>query len=55
MRENQSVSAAEIAKTVGISSRAVEKQIASLKGKGQLRRVGSDKGGHWEVVDPENP
>jgi len=54
MRENPSVSAAEIAKAVGISPRAVEKQIANLKSKGQLRRVGPDKGGHWEVGNPEN-
>ncbi|MCK5676157.1 MAG: winged helix-turn-helix transcriptional regulator [Verrucomicrobia bacterium] len=55
MRESPSMSAAEVAKAVGISPRAVEKQIASLKGKGQLRRVGPAKGGHWEVVDSEIP
>ena len=40
-----------MAETLGISRRAVAKQIAALKENGQLRRVGPDKGGHWEVVE----
>jgi ATP-dependent DNA helicase RecG len=40
----------ELADTLGITTRAVEKQIARLRGQGRLRRVGPAKGGHWEVV-----
>lgn len=40
---------AELAKTIGISTRAVEKNIKNLQQKSRLRRVGPDKGGHWEV------
>ena len=36
---------------LGISRRAVAKQIAILKESGQLRRIGPDKGGHWEIVE----
>jgi len=43
------ISAEELATIIGISSRAVEKQMAVLKKKGQLKRVGPAKGGHWEV------
>jgi len=42
-------SACEVAQALGLTSRAVEKQIATLKATGRLRRVGPDKGGHWEV------
>jgi predicted HTH transcriptional regulator len=42
-------SAREIAKAIGLISRAVEKQIAALKAAGRLRRLGPDKGGHWEI------
>jgi ATP-dependent DNA helicase RecG len=35
---------------VGISARKVEQNIAKLKVKGILRRVGPAKGGHWEVL-----
>ena len=44
-----SVSAEMIAGQIGISSRAVEKQIAKLKAEGRLMRIGPDKGGHWEI------
>ena len=34
-----------------ISSRStIQKHIANLKSAGRLRRIGPDKGGHWEVV-----
>ena len=39
-----------MANILGISRRAVAKQISILKIDGQLRRVGPDKGGHWEVI-----
>ena len=51
MRENPQVTIAELAKTTGLSDRAVKKSIKKLKEGGLLRRVGPDKGGHWEVVD----
>ena len=50
IRQNSLVSAAEIAIQLGISSRAVEKRIKTLREIGIIRRVGPDKGGHWEVI-----
>jgi ATP-dependent DNA helicase RecG len=41
---------ADLAEVVGLSKRAVEKQVAKLRREGRLRRVGSRKAGHWEVV-----
>ena len=35
---------------LGISRQAIQKHIANLKEAGRLRRIGPDKGGHWEVV-----
>ena len=49
-QEGARISAREIAEALGLTSRAVEKQIAALKAAGRLRRVGPAKGGHWEVV-----
>lgn len=43
------LSALAISEKIGISSRAVEKQLAKLKEKGIIERVGPDKGGHWEI------
>ncbi len=50
LKEKPDMSADELAKRIGISSRAIEKHIYNLKEKGVLKRVGPDKGGHWEVT-----
>jgi ATP-dependent DNA helicase RecG len=49
LKNNPKLTAREIAPIIGIGQRAVEKQIAGLRRKGRLRRIGSTKGGHWEV------
>jgi len=48
--EEPGISKKEMARQIGISSTAVDKNIATLKKKNIIRRVGSDKGGHWEIV-----
>jgi predicted HTH transcriptional regulator len=40
-----------IAENIGLTARAIEKQIAKLQIDGLIRRIGPDKGGHWEVVE----
>ena len=50
IRQNPNVSMSELASAVGISAKAVEKQIARMKKDGLLVRVGPDKGGYWEIV-----
>ncbi len=44
------ISKRELSASVGISTTAIDKNIAVLKTKGLLRRIGPDKGGHWEVL-----
>jgi ATP-dependent DNA helicase RecG len=39
-----------LAKSFGIGADTVKEYIERLKKKGMLRRVGPDRGGHWEVV-----
>jgi ATP-dependent DNA helicase RecG len=41
----------ELAKEIGISTRAIEKNLAKLQSTGKLLRVGSTKSGHWEVIE----
>lgn len=47
---NSTASAREIAAALELTPRAVEKQIATLRAAGHLRRVGPAKGGRWEVL-----
>lgn len=44
------ISKSAMAKAVGISTTAIDKNLTRLKEKGILRRVGPAKGGHWEIV-----
>ncbi|MBI4981002.1 winged helix-turn-helix transcriptional regulator [Candidatus Woesearchaeota archaeon] len=48
--KNQRVSKREMAERIGISTTAIDKNIASLKKKGILKRIGGAKGGHWEII-----
>ncbi|MGC9364006.1 MAG: winged helix-turn-helix transcriptional regulator [Fidelibacterota bacterium] len=47
------ISAKDIAEKIGISPRAVEKHLARLKSKNIIKRIGPDKGGHWEIIKQE--
>ena len=51
LSQDNSLSAAALAERIGITPKAVEKHIAKMKAEGILKRVGPDKGGHWQVVE----
>ena len=40
---------AELIKKTGKSQRTITRVLASLKGKGLINRIGSNKTGHWQV------
>ena len=47
---NPEASAHELSIVVNLSVKGVEKNLRVLKESNRLRRVGPDKGGHWEVI-----
>ena len=51
LAENGKLSAVALAERIGISAKAVEKHLANLKADGILKRIGPDKGGHWEIIE----
>ncbi len=51
IRENPKITMREIEESTGLSRRGVEWNIAKLKKEGKIKRVGPDKGGHWEVTE----
>jgi ATP-dependent DNA helicase RecG len=51
LRRHPESTLAEVAETIGKSVRAVERATAKLVKDGALRYVGSQKDGHWEVLD----
>jgi ATP-dependent DNA helicase RecG len=50
IRQDDTTTTAQLGNLLGISKRAVLKQIDKLKNQGRLRRVGPAKGGRWEVL-----
>jgi ATP-dependent DNA helicase RecG len=50
LSEKTELTIPDLAEALGLSTRAVEKQIAKLRKGGRLRRVGSRKAGRWEVL-----
>ncbi|GAB2485502.1 hypothetical protein GCM10027164_13700 [Algoriphagus taiwanensis] len=48
--ENPKVSKVEMAMKIGISSTAIDKNIAVLKKKGVIERVGSDRSRYWKIL-----
>jgi ATP-dependent DNA helicase RecG len=54
LQKSPTITAVELAMALGISSRAVEKQLAKIKDSGRIQRQGSDKGGRWVVLDARN-
>ncbi|MDF3127057.1 Fic family protein [Rheinheimera sp. 1928-s] len=50
LKKDNRLSAKTIADELGLSSRAIEKQLAKLKAEGKLLRTGPAKGGRWQVV-----
>ena len=50
LQERPQSTFADMVRVLGITRSTIQKHIANLKAKGRLRRVGPDKGGHWEVM-----
>ena len=50
IKNNPEITITSLAKQLGISTRAIEKQIAALKKRNRIKRIGPAKGGHWEVL-----
>ena len=48
--KNPYASARTISEEVGIAPRNVQEHLRDLQAQGIIRRVGPDKGGHWELL-----
>jgi Fic family protein len=53
LQDNPRHSARSLADAIGISAKGIEKQLAKLKAAGKIARVGSAKGGYWQVPHAE--
>ncbi len=51
MRNNPSITKAELSRIIGISTTAIDKNISFLKTNGYIERIGSNKTGYWKVCE----
>ena len=51
IKQNPYITTSELSDKIGISSRSIERNIAKLKEKEIIDRVGSDKAGYWKVKE----
>ena len=50
LKANPQITQKEIMNNTGLTRRGVEWNLKKLKDEKKIRRIGPDKGGHWEVV-----
>ncbi len=51
IKDNPTITTGELADKIGLTAKGIEWNIRELKEKGLLKRIGPDKGGHWEVKE----
>ncbi|MDO9289240.1 MAG: hypothetical protein Q7T83_10660, partial [Thermodesulfovibrionales bacterium] len=51
IKNNPHISKIEMMSQGSLTKKTVEYNLEKLKKKGILKRIGPDKGGHWEIVN----
>jgi len=50
VKQNSLITIAELAQQTGLSEPGIKKHLRKLQEQCLLKRIGPDKGGHWEAV-----
>ncbi|MDO5775798.1 MAG: winged helix-turn-helix transcriptional regulator, partial [Eubacteriales bacterium] len=50
LRNNPYITQKEMRESLGLSQGGIEYQIRNLKQDSVIKRVGGDRGGHWEIL-----
>ena len=51
LKNNPKMTAKQLAETLSMSVRQIERMIAELKAAGRLERIGATKNGSWQVIE----
>ena len=52
--KNSTISTKKLAAICSLSERQEQRIMTKLKEQGVIRRIGPDKGGHWEIIAPQS-
>jgi ATP-dependent DNA helicase RecG len=50
INNNKLVTIAEMARITGVTTRSIERNLESLQTQNKIKRIGSAKGGHWQII-----
>ena len=50
IKENEEITSKILAQKTGITEKGIEYQLNKLKSENIIKRIGADKGGHWEII-----
>ena len=53
IKSNSKITQNELAEIAGLTRKGIEWNLAKLKEKGIIKRIGPAKGGHWEIIKSE--
>ena len=51
IKKDPNITSKQLAELVSISERKIKDNLAKLKQRGLIERVGPDRGGHWEIIE----
>jgi predicted HTH transcriptional regulator len=51
IEQNNNITAKEIGERLKMSLSTVRRKINQLREKGKIERIGSDKAGHWKIIE----
>lgn len=51
IRKNNNIDRKSLSRITGRSERTVQRVIDSLKQKGSIKRIGTPRNGHWELIE----
>ncbi len=50
IKDDPDITIDQLAKQLSVTTRTVERTLAVLKEENQIKRIGPDRGGHWEII-----
>jgi predicted HTH transcriptional regulator len=54
IKRNPNITTQEMSDLIGIDRSNVWRNMKMMQQQGIIRRVGPDKGGHWEIIEQSN-
>ena len=51
VRANPKVTAQKMALALGVTDKTIKRHLKALREQGRIQRVGSDKAGHWDIIE----